>query len=121
MTTILFAFISAFLLSLVLTPGVRWLGLRFGAETQTQPSHPRRQNQRKQKSANECKQDCGHIKLLQVLITHCSLLCYSLLWETKPVLYAPADEPKIVDRQHRVAGGGVKSSNVRWPGDEDFS
>src|SRR4030042_910549 len=31
MTTILFAFISAFLLSLVLTPGVRWLGLRFGA------------------------------------------------------------------------------------------
>ena len=31
MTTILFAFISALLLSLVLTPGARWFGLRFGA------------------------------------------------------------------------------------------
>jgi UDP-GlcNAc:undecaprenyl-phosphate GlcNAc-1-phosphate transferase len=31
MTTILFAFIIAFLLSLVLTPGAKWLGVRFGA------------------------------------------------------------------------------------------
>src|SRR5450759_1404090 len=31
MTTILFAFIIAFVLALVLTPGVRWMGVRFGA------------------------------------------------------------------------------------------
>src|SRR4030042_1462642 len=104
-----------------------------GAETHPQPSHPRRQHQRKQKSANECKQNCSHIKFLQILIAHyslltthcsllcCSLLCYSLLWETKPVLYPPADEPKIVDRKHRVAGGGVKSSHVRWPWKEGLS